>query len=156
MKKIVFTILIFIIVLPLAAFAEVPLEPEVQETTGAVLATFGLLFLSSMFGETPPGVEFQADDINDGAVLLFKDFDIKSYYQTIAEMEDLDDDADLPELYFSKMSGSISVRGEGDIDMDVNLIGGNIRNLKLRTSEETLEYLTADGRDYSQIEGILE
>jgi len=156
MKKIILTIVILILLLPSAAFAKGPSELEVQETTAVVLSTFGLIFMTSMFGETPEGAELRMEDISAGATIVFDSFDIKSYYIMLADSEGAAAMDELPPVSFSRMSGTISVNEDGDMNMDVVLKGGNIKTLTLRTSGEDLAELTVNGQDYSYLDEIFD
>lgn len=155
MKKITLLILITLLLLPGILFADTPTDIEVQETTGAVLATFGIVFLSTMFGEAPEGVDVDTDIENGYSSIVFDTFDAETYFNAFSEMTaDSEMEQDLPEFYFKNMSGTISVNQEGNMQCDVSLKGGNIKSLTLKTSGEKLEYLTANGKNYTHLEDL--
>ncbi|MBI9106781.1 MAG: hypothetical protein JEZ04_08545 [Spirochaetales bacterium] len=156
MKKLILAIVILVLIMPSAVFAKGPTELEVEETTGVVLATFGLIFMTSMFGETPEGIELKMDDISSGMSIVFDNFDIDAYFSMLSENEGSGVMTDeLPPITFSKITGTVSVTEDGDMNLEVKLKGGNIKTLTLRTSGEDLVELTANGKDYSYMDDIL-
>ena len=155
MKKAFILIMVILFILPVSVFAKAPTEFEVQQTTYAVMTTFGLLFLASMFGQSPEGVTADMN-INDGtSTMTFDSFDAEAYINSMPEMNQAmqeNSDTEMPEFGFSSMSGDISVDENGNMKLDLNFKGGNVNTLKMETLEEELLYFTANGIDYSYLD----
>ena len=155
MKKTVFIMLVISLLAPASIFALTPAETEVAETTAAVLSSFGIVFLSSMFGEIPEGVDVDMDMTTGNSVMKFENFNPVEYMTVIAEQNQTTleaMDSEMPEFYFDEMSGSIAIDENGNMNLDMSLKGGNIRTIKLQTSDEDLVYFTANGKDYSYLD----
>ena len=155
MKKIITTILILLFIIPAFVYAENPSDIEVIESSRVVLAVFGTLFLSVMFGTVPDGVEAEMSDAGSGAKLFFTDFDAQGYFESFEENPGDSDDYDIPDFYFDMMSGTVAVNSEGIVDADVNFKGGNIRTLKFQVSETDVTTLIVNGKK-RRIDNFLE
>ena len=152
-KKIFLILLISIFILPTAVFAAPPTDDDVLQTTSAVLAAFGIIILASMFGENPEGVSADMDMNTGKSNIVFKDFNLDSYFKKLAEISGEDAGvSDMPSVKFNTMSGTIGVNDSGDVKCEMSFSGGNIKSLKFSTAGENLEYLTANGKDFSYLD----
>lgn len=148
--------MILALVLPSAVFAKAPTDIEVEETTIAVLAAFGLIFMTAMFGDTPEGVKIQADDSGADMSVIFDNFNIEEYFNSLEDDETMNSmSEEMPSLTFSKMSGSITINDTGDMNLNVKLKGGSISTLSIKTSGEDLAELKANGKDYTYLDDII-
>ncbi len=155
MKKILFLIVIAAVLLPAAAFAQNPSDAEVQETASAVMASFGIVFLSSMFGEPPEGVQVDMDMTTGKSSMIFDNFNAAEYINSFGDT-DPDAEYEMPDFYFETMSGNITVDENGNMNLDVKLKGGNISTLKMQTDDEDLVLLTANGKDFGYLKDFME
>ncbi|MBI9106196.1 MAG: hypothetical protein JEZ04_05575 [Spirochaetales bacterium] len=155
MKKIFLVLIILAVFVPSALFAEAPSDLEVQETTAGALTAFGMVFMMTMFGEPPLGVTVDANEETGMMVMSFNDFNADSFLAGIKGMGMVDQGNEISDIPFSSMSGVIKVGASGDIDLDLKLTGGNIKVLKLKTTDESLTLLNADGKDYSYLDEFM-
>lgn len=155
MKKFLFILIISALLLPGLIFAQtIPIETEVQLTMGATLSTFGVVFISSMFGQAPEGVSSETDDAGN-SILNFENFNPSDFFKAMAEMTGESSSPNDGELPFKTMTGTVSADSDGNMSIDMQYMGGNVKTLKLQTSGEDVLILTANGKDYSYIENIL-
>lgn len=153
MKKIMILLIAAAVFMPTALFAEKPTDEDVQNTTGAVLAAFGVVILTSMFGETPEGADAEFDMNTGESNIIFQDFDTLSYFQMLAEMSDeSSSETELPEVNFETMSGTIRIDENGDVICEIYFKGGNIDSLLFKTVGKDLEFMTVNGEDFSDID----
>ena len=155
MKKIVFLILVISLIIPISIFAGPPTEIEVQETAAVVLGSFGIIFMSAMFGESPEGVKLDMDANSGGVKMFYEDFDVKTYFSDFSEME-ITDGEEMPEISFKTMSGTFIVDGDGNMESDMSFKGGNINTMKFKIYEDDMVYFTANGKDYRYIDGLID
>ena len=155
MKKIFFLLIIIALIVPVSAFAAAPSELDVEQAASAVLAGFGAVFLASMFGQTPEGVKADVDMTTGNSKIIFNNFDTAAFFDAFTSMQGVSDDNDLPEIFFKTMSGTIAVDENGDMICDMKLDGGPVKTLQIKTSGEDLEYLKADGKDFTYLENFM-
>ena len=153
MKKILLTVLMLSILIPASVFAASPSDEEVFQATTAVLSIFGLVFMSSMFGSAPEGVEMDSNMETGFTQMTFNGFNVQDF---TAGMSGMMESADEELVYsFSKMSGSIEVDQAGNLNMDVDLSGGNIKNLIMESEGEDLVTIKANGKSYNHLAAML-
>ena len=155
MKKYLIIFIVLAFLLPSSIWAAGPTEEQVMNATTSVLATYGLVFLSSMFGAVPEGVE--ADIVMDGgtSTIKFDSFNPKAFYLSMAETGQAGSVEEMPAFNFKTMTGLFELTAEGDMTCNMNLKGGEISRLVIRTGGEDLLELTADGKDFSYLENIM-
>jgi len=154
MKKILLTALMLSILIPTALFAASPSDEEVFEATTAVLSVFGLVFMSSMFGEAPEGVTMDMNQETGFAVMNFDNFTVKEFTDSMSELMDPSDKDQLT-FAFTKMSGKIQVDESGNLDMNVKLTGGNINSLIMKSEGEDITSIEANGKSFNHIKDRL-
>jgi len=154
MKKILLTALMLSILLPAALFAASPSDEEVFETTTAVLSVFGLVFMSSMFGEAPEGVTMDMNMETGYAVMEFDNFSVQEFTTSMSELMDATDQEQLT-FGFTKMSGKIEVDESGNLDMNVKLTGGNVNSLIMKSQGEDITSIEANGKSYNHLKDRL-
>jgi hypothetical protein len=154
MKKTALTVLMLSLLLPASLFAATPSDEEVYEATAAVLSVFGMVFMSSMFGETPENVTMDMNMETGYAIMEFEDFAVQDFKES---MSDLLDSADTDEIIFdfSKMSGKIEVDETGNLNLNVKLTGGNVNTLLLKSEGEDLILIEANGKSYNHLKDRL-
>ena len=156
MKKIVLLILLGVILLPAAVFSASPTDLEVQETTSAVLSVFGIVFLNSMFGNVPDGIESSIGIQTGDSVITFNDFNPAVYFNEMAAEDGSSvDSEEIPEFYYKTMTGTISVDEDGYMTCDMKLSGGNINTLEFRSADENFEYFKVNGKPRSMIADLM-
>ena len=142
------------ILLPTALFAAAPSDEEVYQATVAVLSVFGLVFMSSMFGEAPANVTMDMNMETGSAMMEFDQFPVKDFSESMSEMMD---SAETDEIVFgfSEMTGKILVDEAGNLNMDVNLTGGNVKTLVMKSEGEDIVTIEANGKSYNHLKDQL-
>jgi len=154
MKKILLTVLMLSILIPTALFAATPKDEEVFEATTAVLSVFGLVFMSSMFGEAPEGVTMDMNMETGFAVMVFDNFSVQEFTDSMSELMEASDDEKLV-FAFTKMSGKIEVDESGNLDLDVKLTGGSVNSLIMKSEGEDIISIEANGKSYNHLKDQL-
>lgn len=153
MKKILLTVLMLSILIPVSVFAAAPSDEEVFQATTAVLSIFGLVFMSSMFGTAPEGVEMDMNMETGYSQMIFDGFNVQDFTTGMAGMME---SADEELIYsFSKMSGTVEVDEAGNLNMDVDLTGSNIKNLIMKSEGEDIVTIKANGKAYNHLAAML-
>lgn len=153
MKKFFLTVLMLSLIMPASLFAAAPSDEEVYEATVAVLSVFGLVFMSSMFGTAPEGVTMDMDMESGYSKMNFDGFNVTEFTVGMAEMmEATDEDIDFS---FSEMSGLIEVDEAGNLNLDVDLKGSNVKNLKMKSEGEDIVTIQANGKSYNHLSEML-
>ena len=153
MKKILLTVLMLSILIPASVFAASPSDDEVYEATVAVLSVFGLVFMSSMFGTAPDGVVMDMNMETGYSQMTFDAFNVTDFTTGMAEMmESSDEDID---FNFTKMSGTIEVDEAGNLNLDVDLTGSNVKNLKMESQGDDIVTIQANGKSYNHLSKML-
>lgn len=153
MKKILLTVLMLSILIPASVFAASPSDDEVYEATVAVLSVFGLVFMSSMFGTAPDGVVMDMNMETGYSQMTFDAFNVTDFTTGMAEMmESSDEDIDFS---FTKMSGIIEVDEAGNLNMDVDLTGSNVKSLKMKSEGDDIVTIQANGKSYNHLSKML-
>lgn len=153
MKKILLTVLMLSILIPASVFAAGPSDEEVYETTVAVLSVFGLVFMSSMFGTSPEGVEMDMNMETGYSQMTFDGFNVTEFTSGMSEMmESSDEDINFS---FTKMSGLIEVDEAGNLNLDVDLTGSTVKNLKMKSEGDDIVTVQANGKSYNHISEML-
>ncbi|MDA3956042.1 hypothetical protein [Oceanispirochaeta sp.] len=154
MKKIILTVLMLSILLPSALFAASPSDEEVYEATVAVLSVFGLVFMSSMFGETPANVTMDMNMETGYAKIEFEKFPVQDFSNSMSEMMETEVDEEII-FGFKEMSGKIEVDNAGNLDLDVSLLGGNVKTLVLKSEGEDIVSIEANGESFNHLKDQL-
>ncbi len=150
MKKIALVFLMTALLVPASLFAA-PTDEEVYDTTAGVLAVFGMVFMSSMFGQSPENVTLDSNMETGASTMIFDGFQVQEFMDSMSEMmQQMENDEDF-NIDFNEMSGKIAVNQAGDLDMDVNLKGGSVRNLIMKSEGEDLVTIKADGKNYAHL-----
>ncbi|MDC7227143.1 MAG: hypothetical protein PQJ61_10315 [Spirochaetales bacterium] len=155
MKRIVLLVLITIIMLPAAVFAADEIESEVQSTLAITLSTFGIVFVSTLFGAAPDGVKAAMDEKTGKSSIYFENFNPSAFF---SEMPESSSGTGLPNdgvFTFDTMTGTVSADQMGNMFIDMKYSGGSVRTMKLATEDENIKTFTANGKDYSYIENLL-
>ncbi|HAK47524.1 MAG TPA: hypothetical protein DCO79_16585 [Spirochaeta sp.] len=155
MKKIVFLLIVIALILPASIFADNDVEYEVQATLAMTLSTFGVVFISSMFGAAPDGVTAVTDDESGKSTLKMNAFNPAGFFEQMAESTGATDAPAKDDFPFESMTGSISADNDGNMFIDMTYKGGNVKTMKLETAGEDVIIFTANGKDYSYIDDIL-
>ncbi len=153
MKKVILTVLMLSILVPASLFAAAPKDEEVFEATVAVLSVFGMVFMSSMFGTSPDGVDMDMNMETGYAKMVFDDFNVDTFVAGMSEMMEGSEEDIV--FGFSAMDGSIEVTPDGDLMMDVDLDGGNVKNLKMASEGEEIVSIEANGKSYNHLAEML-
>ncbi len=156
MKNFLLTAVILLLLLPSSAFAEKPSDMEVQDTTIAVLTLFGFVFMSSMFGTVPTGVDVDMDMQTGVSKVEFMEFGVDDFVQSMTALMGETPQEEQPVFTFTIIDGIIDVNEKGDLKMDISLKGGNIKSLRLETAGESLVSLEANGSSYNHLEGMFQ
>ena len=156
MRKFLLIAVILSLLIPASLFAKGPTDAEVTETTIAVLSLFGMVFMSSMFGTSPEGVEINMDMETGKSAVVFDSFEVEPFVLSMADMMSQVPEGEKPVFSFEMISGDIDVNEAGDLLLDVNLKGGNIKTLKIESSGEDLVSLEANGKDFSHLDSVFE
>jgi len=156
MKKVLMITLILAMIIPATLFAKGPTDLEVQEATVAVLSVFGLVFMSSMFGQTPDGVIVDMDMETGRSVMEFSDFNVDAFVASMSEMMEQTPEEEQPVFSFNAMTGTIIVDEEGNLNLDMELSGGNVKTLEMKTSGDDMVMIEANGKDYSHLNEIFQ
>ncbi len=144
MKK--FAMLTFVFALLAPAIFAAPTDEEVMASFTGVFGVYGAIFLTSMMEQTVPGAEMDMDMESGASTLTFKNVDTAALFTSIGET--LDGSGDMPEIPFSHISGTFATDSEGNLIMDITLVGGSISRLEMVTQGEDVISLKANGRDY--------
>lgn len=151
MKKIAMVFLMTALLVPASLFAA-PTDEEVYDTTAGVLAVFGMVFMSSMFGQAPENVTLDSDMDTGASTMVFDGFQVQDFMDSMSEMmQQMDSENEDFDIDFKEMSGQIAVNQAGDLDMDVDLKGGSVRNLIMKSEGEDLVVIKADGKNYGHL-----
>ncbi|MDC7241980.1 MAG: hypothetical protein PQJ50_16615 [Spirochaetales bacterium] len=153
MKKVLLTVLMLSILVPASLFAASPKDEEVYEATVAVLSVFGMVFMSSMFGTAPEGVDMDMNMETGYAKMVFDDFDVDGFMGGMSEMMEASEEEIV--FGFTGMDGTIEVTPEGDLNLDVDLDGGNVNNLKMASQGEDIVSIQANGKSYNHLAEML-
>jgi len=141
------------ILVPASVFAAGPSDDEVYEATVAVLSVFGLVFMSSMFGAAPEGVEMDMDMETGYSQMAFDGFNVTEFTTGMSEMmESSDEDINFS---FTEMSGLIEVDEAGNLNMDVDLKGSSVKNLIMKSEGEDIVTIQANGKSYNHLSEML-
>ena len=150
MKKIVLVCLMTALLVPASLFAA-PSDEEVYDTTAGVLAVFGMVFMSSMFGQAPENVTLDSNMETGATTMVFDNFQVQGFMDSMSEMmQSMEEDEEL-NIDFDEMSGEIAVNQAGDLDLDVDLEGGSVKNLVMKSEGEDLVTIQADGKNYTHL-----
>lgn len=150
MKKILLTVLMLSILLPTALFAASPSDEEVYQATVAVLSVFGLVFMSSMFGEPPANVTMDMDMETGYSIMEFDQFPVQDFTDSMSEMMEASDEDQLV-FGFTEMSGKIEVDEAGNLNLDVDLVGGAVKSLIMKSEGEDIVTIEANGKPYNHL-----
>lgn len=154
MKKILLVIAIMSFLIPASLFAKSPSDQEVKDATVAVMTVFAMVFMSSMMGTAPENVTVDSDMSTGNSTMVFNDFNVASFVDSMSAMMDSMDGGEKPVFAFNHMSGTIAVNELGDLIADVSLKGGNVETLKIKTNDEDLLSLNANGKDFSYLDQV--
>jgi len=154
MKKILLTALMLSILVPASLFAAAPKDEEVFEATTAVLSVFGLVFMSSMFGQAPDGVTMDMNMETGFAVMEFDNFSVQEFTDSMSDLMEAPDEEKLV-FAFSRMSGKIEVDESGNLDLNVKLTGGNVNSLVMKSEGEDIISIEANGKSYNHLKDQL-
>ncbi|QEN08402.1 hypothetical protein EXM22_10555 [Oceanispirochaeta crateris] len=150
MKKTLLTVLMLSILLPATLFAATPTDEEVYQATVAVLSVFGLVFMSSMFGEAPANVTMDMNMETGSAMMDFENFPVEDFTESMAEMMETTEEDPIV-FGFSEMTGKILVNEAGNLNMDVTLTGGNVKTLVMTSEGEDIVSIEANGKSYNHL-----
>lgn len=156
MKKLLLTATILSLLIPASLFGAAPSDDEVKEATVAVLSLFGMVFMSTMVGEVPEGVESNINAETGEASVTFDRFEAASFFASMSDMIGELPEEDKPVFNFESLSGTLEVDASQNLSMNVRLYGGNVRTLQLTTSGENLVSLDANGKSYMHLEQIFQ
>ncbi|OJF76358.1 MAG: hypothetical protein BKP49_07765 [Treponema sp. CETP13] len=162
MKKMILAIAVAIMLLPASLFAE-PSEEEVENTISSVMAIYGMSMMASMLGvDIPEGalvIEYNED--RSGSTLNYKDFPAKEFLENMNSMSSMmEETSDEEQLVcpFTIMNGTVATNGsmfeDGNIDLniDVNLQGGNVKTLEMHTNDDDVIVKVNGLRNYDMEE----
>jgi len=152
MKKIAFLLIVMTLLVP-SAFAA-PSDEEVEAAFSGVFAAYGALFLTSMMGQTIPGVMMDMNMESGESALNMENVDVESLFIAIGET--MDGSGDMPEIRFTHLSGFIASSSEGDMNMDVTLKGGPVNHLEMQVKNEELVLMKANGRNYDYLQNEMD
>ncbi|MDC7235145.1 MAG: hypothetical protein PQJ58_18065 [Spirochaetales bacterium] len=153
MKKILLTVLMLSILIPASVFAAPPSDEDVYETTVAVLSIFGLVFMSSMFGTSPEGVTMDMNMETGNSKMEFNAFSVTDFTAAMSDM--LESSEDEVVFNFSQMDGVIEVDEAGNLNLDVDLEGGNVDSLVMQSEGEDIVTIEANGKSYNHLSEML-
>ena len=151
MKKIVLMLLVFAFLAP-SVFAA-PTDDEIMLSFSAVFGVYGAVFITTMMGQTVPGAVMDMDMESGASTLTFDDVDTVALLTSIGE--NIDGSGDMPEVPFTRISGTFKTDQDGNMDMDVALTGGPVNLLKMTAEAGELTSINADGRDYSHLAEVM-
>lgn len=162
MKKMFLVVVVAALLLPASLFAE-PSEEEVENTISSVMAIYGMSMMASMLGvDIPEGtlvVEYNED--MTGSTLNYKDFPAKEFLDNMNNMSGmLEETSDEEQLVcpFTIMDGTVETNGNMfadeniDINIDVSLQGGNVKNLEMYTNDDDVIVKVNGRRNYDMEE----
>ena len=144
MKKVPLLLIVIALIAP-SLFAA-PSDEEVEAAFSGAFAAYGALFLTSMLGQNTTGVTVTMNAETGESSMVMEDVDVEALFAAINET--MDGSGDMPEIEFTRMSGTISSNAEGDMNMDVTLKGGPVNHLEMQTKGEALVMMKANGKDY--------
>ena len=150
MKKIMIVILAAAFVMA-PVFAAGPTEDEVGEALGGVMIVYAIVAMGSMFGGSFDGAELTMDMETGESSLDCDNLDVESLMSSdmgMGMMSSMSEDGDSLDILFTRMSGTISASGEGNLNLDVTLKGGPVKNLVLVMEDEEAVTFKANGKDY--------
>ena len=140
MKKIVLLLLVFAFLAP-SVFAA-PTDDEIMLSFSAVFGVYGAVFITTMMGQTVTGAVMDMDMESGASTLTFDDVDTVALLTSIGE--NIDGSGDMPEVPFTRISGTFKTDQDGNMDMDVALTGGPVNLLKMTAEAGELTSINAD------------
>ena len=147
MKKIVciFTVLFLLVS---SAFAA-PSDDDVIQTFEGVMAVFGTVAFASMTGQELDGISVDMDMSTGEVAAIFDNLDVESLFALFGGAVPMENE--MPEIPFSHLSGLFSIDAEQNLMMDLSFTGGPVKTMLVRTSDDDILDLVADGRSYSHL-----
>ena len=150
MKKIALIFLMAVLLLPATLFAA-PTDIEVFNATSGVMSVFAMVFMSSMFGQAPENVTVDSNLETGASTMTFDGFQVQGFVDSMSQMMQSTGSEDDFDIEFDEMSGKIIVNEAGDLDLNVDLKGGNVNNLIMKSEGEDISYIKANGKDYTHL-----
>ena len=150
MKKIALVFLMTALLVPVSLFAA-PTDEEVYKTSSGVMSVFALVFMSSMFGQAPENVTVDSNLETGASTMTFDKFQVQTFVDSMSQMMQASGSGEDFDVEFDEMSGKIIVNEAGDLDLDVDLKGGSVKNLIMKSEGEDLVTIKADGKNYAHL-----
>jgi len=150
-KKVSMFLLIAALISP-ALFAA-PSDEDVAESFQAVFAVYGAVFMTSMMGGTVSNVTMDFDMESGASFMEFDNLETAPLFAGLGAA--LEGSSDMPNPPFSHISGTFTTTAESDMDMNVKLTGGPVKQLSMTVKGEELVSLDADGSSYLHLEAVL-
>jgi hypothetical protein len=152
MKKIFLTVLMLSILIPVSVFAATPSDEEVFQTTSEVLGLFAQVMMTTTMLKTElEGVTLEGMDTGQFK-LLFDNFNVQILGSPMGIMGTT---AESMTYSFTKISGVIEMTDLEDLSIDVDLTGSNIKNLIMKSENEDLVTIKANGKSYNHLAAML-
>jgi len=152
MKKIILLIAITGM-LAFPVFASKPGRKDVEKNLEGVFQVYAVVFMAALFGTEIEGADLKMDMNTQSSTLTMDKLNVIEMLQDFqSAMED--QDIDISDFPFKKISGTIATDSDSNMEMDVTLSGGSIKHLQMGVAGEDISYLTADGYKFDHLDEI--
>ncbi len=149
MKKKIAAAVLLAAFIPALAFGNISRDDEVYQTTNDALALFSYIFATSIFADAPEGIVMDVNMQTGRIEMKFQNFDVEEVKdEMMIMMVEIDE---VLAFDFRRVNGRVRVDDAGDMALSLDLEGGPVSVLEVRTRGEDILALDADGESFIHV-----